>query len=141
MKLTRDRKQKFIRALARTGVVTAACKFAGCGRNTAYYQRGIDADFAIAWDEAAEMAADKLEREAWRRATGYWEPVIDKEGKRIARIKKYSDSLLILLLRAARPEKFRERTEVRHDGRQTVVVLRGEPPPVPPEEIDDGASA
>ncbi len=140
MKLTHVRKAKFLKALARTGVVTTACRAAGCGRNTLYTHRGIDPEFAAAWDEAAEMAADRLEKEAWRRATGYSEPVFNKEGEKVGRQKKYSDALLILLLRAARPEKFRERSEVRHDGRQTVVVLRGDPPRAPPDEIDDGSA-
>ena len=71
-------------------------------------------DFAAQWDEAMQVAVDALEAEARRRAVeGVDEPVYYK-GQLIDTIKKYSDNLLITLLKAHRPEKFRERFE--HTG-------------------------
>lgn len=137
MKLTKKRQNKFLAALAATANASVACRRAGVGRNTVYTLRAADKAFSAAWDDALEQAADKLEREAWRRATGYREPVWHK-GQQVGVVKRYSDPLLTLLLRAARPERYRERAEVKHEARQTIVVIRGDASGLPPLEIDDG---
>ena len=54
------------------------------------------------------MLADALEQEARRRALeGVEEPVFCR-GERVGVIRRYSDALLILLLKAKRPEQFRD---------------------------------
>jgi hypothetical protein len=104
------------------GNVSEACAAAQIGRQSAYDWRNDDADFAAAWDEALDEAADTMEREAWRRAVeGTEKPVFGSLGRgegtgEVGRIREYSDTLLIFMLKAARPEKFRERTETRHTG-------------------------
>ncbi|MCA0354707.1 MAG: terminase [Chloroflexi bacterium] len=113
--------QAFITALARQGVVSYACQAAGIGRTTVYRHREQYQDFATAWDEALEVAADALELEARRRAhDGVEEPVFGRVGKdsdgEVGRIRKYSDTLLMFLLKAARPAKFRERVDMNHSG-------------------------
>lgn len=77
-----------------TGNVRLACHAAGVGRTTAYMLRVRDPEFALAWKEAEEDACDLLEAEARSRA------------------RKTSDTLLIFLLKAHRPEKFRERFSI-----------------------------
>jgi hypothetical protein len=122
LRLTRERQKRFVEALAETGNVTAAVRLAGTSRTRAYELRKTDPAFAAAWDEAEQVAADKLEAEAWRRAVdGIEEPMVsggklvrDDNGQPIA-IRRYSDQLLTALLRAHRPEKFRERTAVEID--------------------------
>ena len=55
-----------------------------------------------------EQAADVLEREAWRRASeGVKQPVF-YQGEVCGHVRKYSDVLLIFLLKGARPDKYRE---------------------------------
>lgn len=67
----------FLRALAETGVVAAACRRSGANYNTVYKLRREDDDFAAAFAEALEEAVDEAELEAWRRGVkGYDEPVI-----------------------------------------------------------------
>lgn len=62
-----------------------------------------------------------MEQEAFRRAVeGTEKPVFGSMGFRmgsgeIGRVREYSDTLLIFLLKGARPEKYRERTEIRSD--------------------------
>lgn len=81
-----------------------------------YAQRKDDPDFAQDWADALDTAADVMEHEAFRRAVkGTIKPVY-QNGKLVGSIKEYSDTLLIFLLKAARPEKYRERTETRHTG-------------------------
>jgi hypothetical protein len=100
----------FLVALAETGNATEAARCVGIDRRTAYYLRtNPDAqDFAQAWDEAIQEAADHLEREARRRAVeGTAEPVYYK-GEQVGAIQRFSDTLLIFLLKGARPEKYAE---------------------------------
>jgi hypothetical protein len=73
-----------------------------------YVTREKDPEFAAAWEEALEEATDLLEEEARRRAhDGYEEPVYYK-GTQCGVITRYSDQLMITLLKAHRPAKFRE---------------------------------
>lgn len=99
--------------------------------------RNTDAQFAADWDEALETAADLLEYEARRRAEQGVQrvkfdrgkpimvPVLGANGlvvrddngnpEMIPYIEhEYSDSLMMFLLKAARPEKYRERSETKH---------------------------
>lgn len=115
LKLTRARQERFLEALAQSGNVTAAVAVAGISRTRAYELRKTDPTFAVAWDEAEEAAA-ALEAEARRRAVeGVAEPLVsagkfvrDDDGPPIA-IRRYSDNLLLALLRARRPPRH-ERT-------------------------------
>ena len=110
-------KQKFIAALGTSGNITTAAKSAGIARTYPYEVRSSDADFAQEWDSAMEEAADLIEAEARRRAVeGVDEPVF-YQGEKCGVIRKYSDALLITLLRAAKPEKYRERYDATSGGR------------------------
>jgi hypothetical protein len=106
----------FLRELARTGVVAAACKKAKVERSTAYNRRKLDPQFAGAWDEALEVATEMLEAEAHRRAAiGVLEPVY-QQAMRVGQVRKYSDTLLIFLLKAHKPAKYRDNYRVEHVG-------------------------
>jgi hypothetical protein len=84
----------FIEALAEGETVTAACRVADLGRRTVYDERGRNEDFARAWEDAIEAGTDSLEAEARRRAL---------DG---------SDRLLEFLLKARRPDVYRERVSI-----------------------------
>lgn len=100
--------------------MSESATLAGIGRQSAYDWRRDDAEFAAAWDDAVDQAADRMEREALRRAVeGVDEPVY-QGGELVGYVRKYSDTLLIFLLKAARPEKYRERAEVRQTGKVQV---------------------
>ena len=61
---------------------------------------------------AGAQATEVLEREAWRRARdGTPEPVF-QHGKEVGVIQRYSDQLLMFLLRARAPERYRDRVDV-----------------------------
>lgn len=101
-------KALFVAALAKSPNVTAACQRAKVSRSWAYAQRDLDADFAAAWDEALEMGIDEAQGELHRRAVkGVLEPVYYK-GEKVGHIRRYSDTLLMFLLKAHRPEIYRE---------------------------------
>ena len=98
-------------------------------------------EFATAFQEAMDEAADMLEAEAWRRALeGVAEPVV-KGGKPVCdpstgetiMVRRYSDALLMLLLRGSRPGKFSARPaphSVREDVAQIIkeIVTDDDPP-------------
>ena len=114
--LTRACAKVFLEALARTGIVTEACKAGRISRRQVYRLRQNDPAFAELWTEAQLIAADLLEAEAHRRAfDGVLKPVYQK-GEQVGVIREYSDKLMELLLKARKPETFKERKEVEHKG-------------------------
>jgi hypothetical protein len=95
---TNSWKAPFIRAMARTGVVSYACKRAKVGRARAYEARQTDPHFAEAWDEAEVIAKEGLEAEAHRRALSY------------------SDVLMIFLLKSKDRAKYGDRAHLELTG-------------------------
>ena len=118
----------FLHALRGSSNIRAACEASGVGRRTVYDRRDSDPEFARAMAEALEDATDLLEGEARRRAyEGVERPVYGSGGAgagtvEVGTVREYSDSLMMFLLKAHRPEKFRERYEVRHQGEVKVTV-------------------
>ena len=110
------KRQEFLDTLRGTGNVRLAASNADVARQVAYRARDSSATFRADWDEALEEARELLEAEARRRAAiGVDEPVFYK-GKVVGHIRKYSDNLLMFLLKAHWPEKFRENHAVEHSG-------------------------
>jgi len=103
---------RFLERLARTGSIPLAIDEAGVSRHRLYALRREDAEFAELWDEAVEAGIEALEGEAMRRAIEGVEEPVHYHGKRIDVITRYSDRLLMFLLRAHRPEKYREHVAV-----------------------------
>lgn len=109
----RDWKPKFIDKLRRTGNISAACHAAKISRAWAYEERKSDAAFAAQWNDALEEACDALELEARQRATkGAKRPVYSK-GEFVDWVYEPSDALIMFLLKAHRPEKYRENFDAR----------------------------
>jgi hypothetical protein len=94
------------------GNVSKACQLAEISRRTIYNWKSEDAEFAAAWEEAVDFGTDELEEEARRRAfAGVDEPVF-YQGSECGMIRKYSDTLLIFLLKGRKPETYRERVTI-----------------------------
>lgn len=92
-------------------------------RSTAYEARESDEAFAAAWDDAIEAATDALELEARRRAVEGTDRPVFYQGGEVGYVREYSDTLLIFLLKAHRPKKFRERVELEHQVPGGVKVM------------------
>ena len=107
--------------LASHGNVSQACQASRICRQHAYRIRNRNTQFRGAWDEAIETGLDGLEGEARRRAVEGWdEPVFGKLGPgqgtgQVGTVRKFSDTLLIFLLKGGRPEKYGERISSRID--------------------------
>jgi hypothetical protein len=109
-------KAVFIKTLRETCNIAESARAAGIGRRTAYEWKEKDEEFRVQWDEAEQEAVDSLEREAWRRGVeGYDKPVVF-QGIITNTYKEYSDRMLELLLKAHRPEKFKDRVATEHSS-------------------------
>lgn len=111
------KKAAFLTAYVQTATISHAAKAAGIDRTTHYRWLENDAEYAKAFDAAHSDAVERLEAEAVRRAAdGVDEPVFYK-GEPVGYVRKYSDTLLIFLLKAANPEKYRERISAELTGK------------------------
>ncbi|MDG3008531.1 hypothetical protein [Paludisphaera mucosa] len=117
-KAPRGWKAKFVAALRQVAVVRHAAEAAGVHKSTAYREKARDKKFDEAWEDALDDATDVLELEARRRAVlgvereVYVRTGTDQDGRPIftkQTVREYSDKLLMFLLSAYRPERFRER--------------------------------
>lgn len=121
---TPQKEADFLLKLAETGNVARACRVAKINRSTAYLHRKDSEDFRAAWTEAVEIAVGLLEDEAWRRAReGVLEPVY-QGGKLVGKVHKYSDTLLIFLLKAHNPAKYRENINITSEDVPLLILDR-----------------
>ena len=126
----------FLAAYAKCGNITTAAEIAKVDRSRHYRWRE-NPEYAEAFGLATEEAAQRLEAEARRRAEeGVEEPVFYK-GKKCGVIRKYSDTLLIFLLKGAMPDKYKERTstELTGAGGKPITVSF-----ISPSEGEDGGA-
>ena len=107
---------------ANAGNITAACRKvtktdfqAKTLRAHVYLLEKEDEEFATAFREAQRMGVDVLEDEARRRAFEGVEEVVYYQGLAVDVAKKYSNSLLVFLLKGAKPKKYRENSSVDHN--------------------------
>ena len=104
-------KPKFLRAIAEGYTVAHAAKIAGVHDRIPYHARKKDKKFREEWHKAAQIGTALLEYEAQRRAYhGVDKPVYYK-GEVCGSVKEYSDSMLIFLLKARKPEVYRDSHE------------------------------
>ena len=117
IKFTDRAREKFLTVLRATCNVSEAARRCGVSRVRLYVLRKEQEDFAADWAEAEQEAADGLEAEAWRRGVEGVDKPITYQGKVTATYKEYSDRMLELLLKAHRPEKYRERVSAELTGK------------------------
>ena len=86
-------KRAFLTAYMQCGQLRHSCRQTGLDHTNHYYWLKTDPAYAEAFTQAREYAVDHLEDIAMARATA---------------VEKPSDILLIFLLKAARPEKYRD---------------------------------
>lgn len=120
--MTPEKRRTFCKELAETANVSKSAKKIGVSRTRVYEIRKEDSVFAEQWDEAVDRGVDALEEEARRRAYKGTNKPVFYQGVECGTIREYSDTLMIFLLKAARPEKYRERHEVEHTGKVTFIM-------------------
>lgn len=142
---SRARKQaKFLKTYRETANIKYSCQKAGINRQTFYDWRDNDEAFKAQLPDAKEDANESLEMMAFEQAAGILEPAVsmgrivyeevpdlDEEGKpkldkhgqplykrgKMLMVRKYSPSVLITLLKANMPEKYKDRVTNEHTGK------------------------
>ena len=101
-------KQKaFLAAYAGCGNITDAARKAKCNRSS-HYAWMENAAYAETFAAAHKQACETLESEARRRAVSGVRKPVYYQGDVVGLVREYSDTLLIFLLKAALPEKYRD---------------------------------
>lgn len=106
------RKRAFLDIYSDTCNVKEATILTGIGKYVPYQWMKNDPDFRDAFADIKAIVGDSLEAEAYRRAKVGWDEPVYQGGGQVGTIRKYSDTMLIFLLKAAKPEKYRERYDV-----------------------------
>jgi hypothetical protein len=96
----------FLEALSGSCNIGLSCRTAKISRTTIYRWKEECPDFAQAYARALKIGLTVLEDEAHRRAfNGYLDPVF-YQGVKCGHVKKYSDTLAIVLLKSHDKEKY-----------------------------------
>lgn len=145
---TPEKRSAFLSALAECGNVADAARLAQVARNALYLWKKDDPDFAAEWEAALAAGGDSLEEEAIRRARDGWEEPVFYQGQQVSTVRRYSDTLMIFLLKGLMPQKYGERHQVELSGsvdfagrlaaarERAKKVNRGQQPGAQPEEGD-----
>lgn len=115
-KTTPKKLGEFLAQLAATGNAKLAAEACNLDRRKLYRLRTEDEAFAASWADAMDAATEVLEAEARRRALDGWEEPVFYQGVETGLVRRFSDTLLIFLLKAARPERYRDNHRVEHTG-------------------------
>jgi len=136
---TKRIRERFLKALdAATGNVSDACEAIGIGRTAAYKWRREDDALRELWDDIVDKHMDALESEIYRRAFEGCNKPVFYQGEKCGSITEYSDSLAQFILKAHRPDKYRENSKIElggPDGGPLVIEVEytDEKPPDMPE--------
>jgi len=109
------RQKRFLREYEKFPTVKSAAARSKINRRT--HQRWVKTHpkYGAAFAALKDDAVEELEAEAYRRAVLGVERPITVAGEQVM-VREYSDRLLIFLLKAERPEKYRDRREVKYSG-------------------------
>lgn len=94
-----DRKAAFLLAFRELCNISVSAEIVGIDRGTVYNWLDADPDFRAGFEKAREVGTELLEDVAWKRA------------------QDTSDRLLVVLLKAYKPEKFGDKVEITRKGR------------------------
>ena len=120
--ITSPQKKAFLASYAHNGRITKSGIAAQVNWRNHYNWLRDDPIYVQAFEVAKSMAGDFLEDEALRRAVeGIQKPIFYK-GEHVDNVTEYSDLLLIVALKGAKPEKYRENARLQVEGDITVTV-------------------
>jgi len=107
----RKKQTDFILKFSEYASVSRACRLAKVPRGTIFRWLNNDTAFKKQYAGACEAALQRLEDEAVRRGfEGLAKPVY-YQGKKIGTVREFSDTLLMALLKAKAPAKYRDRAK------------------------------
>jgi len=111
--MSEERISLALQALSAGKSADSAAVAAGISRSTLYEWKASNRSFNARWAEAVDIGIERLEDEAHRRAVeGVLEPVFGRTESGaigvVGGVRKYSDRLLEVMLRAKKPDVYRE---------------------------------
>lgn len=114
---TRRKMVAFAAAYAKIGTLTHAAEKSGVSYSShkQWYARFPDV-YPHLIEIAEECAADALEKAARQRASDGIDRPVFQGGRAVGKLREYSDSLLIFLLKGARPNRYRDNVSVTGAG-------------------------
>lgn len=116
-----NNQRAFLAGFATCGTVSHAAKAAGINRSQHYRWLEKSQDYVKEFELAQMAAAEALEAEARRRAIEGTEEDVRYQGKKVGPVRRYSDILLIFLLKGALPSKYAERRQI--TGNETAPLV------------------
>jgi len=117
-----DRQARFLMAFMRLGRISRAAEEAKISRETHYEWLRSDPVYQEEFRKADEIVTGQMEDEAYRRAIEGTPKPITVAGVRVD-VQEYSDTLLIFLLKARRPAKYREHHVMEHTGKDGAALI------------------
>lgn len=115
---------RFLRAFARTGSVSVACRMAGVARRSVYRWRDRDADFRRRWEAARARAGELIRDSVMERALQGEERPVWRDG-RIAGYERVPDNrLLWQVAQALHADVYGPRAPDLKAGRERALELR-----------------
>lgn len=102
----------FLAALEEFGTFIAAADITGVSSATAYQTRAKEPAFAEDVEQALQRYRGHITAEAVRRAVTGWEEPVYQKGQFVGTVRKFSDRLMELLLKARGGTEWRDRVQV-----------------------------
>ncbi|GMW00524.1 MAG: hypothetical protein AMXMBFR84_16610 [Candidatus Hydrogenedentota bacterium] len=122
---TLSKREVFLVHIQSGATIEMAAKAVGISRQAAYDLKRKCERFSQDWDEAYEVGTEAMEAEAYRRAVHGVKKPIWRGKKIVDYYTKYSDSLLIFLLKARKPSMYRESYKQKLDAVGSGIIRMG----------------
>lgn len=108
-------KPVFLQTFRESGFVLQTCARVGISQKSFAKWIQDDPEFAKEFEIANQEVTEKYEIAAGVRAVNGWEEPVFHQGKQVGTVRKYSDRLLELLLKARNRQKYGERIDYNVD--------------------------
>ena len=106
--MAEGRRKVFLARLSECGQPTKAARTAGVDVSGLYKEQKRNPDFAKEWEEAIDVAMYGAESEVYRRSVEGWDHPVYQRGELVGSFRKHSDILLMFMLKAHNPGKYRD---------------------------------
>ena len=107
------------------GNVTRACEKGRISRDAVYDRLGRDPEFKARFEEAKQHGVDRMEDAAVQRAVEGMRKPVFYMGEECGTIQEYSDGLLQFMLKANRPDKYKDRSSVETEDKTPALKFGG----------------
>ncbi len=132
-------RDRFLDFLAGGLSVRRACRLCHVSQATVFARRRNRPAFRRMWDEAATVGTRLMEQEAVRRAYHGTDRPVFYRGHVCGHVREYSDTLLMFMLKARRPDKYRDGHDASAGTQRAalnVTIVNVGDGPLPPVTVD-----